>query len=92
MEDRYMAHTLTDPQKRLMRELLKVGRWNNESEILRYGLHLVAREVRDEEARSLEPISKDALARAYRKMSRQERADERKMAAASARPQPGELE
>ena len=87
-----MAHTLTPPQKRLMRELLKVGRWNNESEILRYGLHLVAKEVRSDEGRSLEPITKDVLARAYRKMSRQEREDERKMAAASSGPQAGELE
>ena len=87
-----MAHTLTEPQKRLVQELLKVGRWNNESEILRYGLHLVAKEVRADEARNLEPISKDALARAYRKMSRHDCKEERKMAEASARPQPGELE
>lgn len=87
-----MAHTLTHPQKRLVQELLKVGRWNNESEIIRYGLHLVAKEVRADEVRDLSPISKDVLARAYRKMSRRDRSDERRMAEASARPQPGELE
>ena len=48
-----MAHTLTEPQRRLIQELLKVGRWNNESEIVRYGLHLVAKEVETEKANSI---------------------------------------
>jgi len=48
MENQFMAHILSEPQKRLIPELLKVGRRNNESDILRYGLHLVAREVEAE--------------------------------------------
>jgi Arc/MetJ-type ribon-helix-helix transcriptional regulator len=87
-----MAHTLTSPQKRLIQELLKVGRWNNESEILRYGLHLVAREVENEQERSLEPYPTGVLARAYRRLTPKERKEERGMAAASAGPQQGELE
>lgn len=87
-----MAYALTEPQKRLVRQLLQVGRWNNESEIIRYGIHLVAKEVRMDETRNFSPISKDVLARAYRKLSKQDRAEEKAMERASAGPSPGELE
>ena len=87
-----MAHTLTEPQRKLIQELLKVGRWNNESEILRYGLHLVAREVENEQARSLEPYPAGVLARAYRQITPHEKKEERAMERASAGPQKGELE
>ena len=87
-----MAHTLTEPQKQLIQQLLKVGRWNNESEILRYGLHLVAREVESEQERSLEPFPPGVLARAYRRLTPKERKAERAMARASAGPQKGELQ
>ena len=92
MQRGHMAHTLTEPQKLLIQDLLKVGRWNNESEILRYGLHLVAREVEDEQERSLEPYPRGVLARAYRRLTPKERKEERAMARASAGPQKGELE
>jgi Arc/MetJ-type ribon-helix-helix transcriptional regulator len=87
-----MAHTLTEPQKRLIQELLRIGRWNNESEILRYGLHLVAREVEQEQERSLGPYPPGVLARAYRRLTPRERREERALARASAGPQQGELE
>ncbi len=87
-----MAHTLTEPQKRLIEELLKVGRWNNESEILRYGLHLVAKEVEGDQERSLDPYPPGLLARAYRRMTPRERKEARSMERASAGPQKGELE
>jgi Arc/MetJ-type ribon-helix-helix transcriptional regulator len=87
-----MAHTLTGPQKRLIHELLKVGRWNNESEIIRYGLHLVAREVESEQERSLKPYAPGLLARAYRRITLRQRKEERAMERASARPQKDELE
>src|SRR5436190_22994855 len=83
----FMAHTITKPQKRLIQELLKVGRWNNESEIVRYGLHLVAREVETEQERSLEPFSAGVLARAYRRVTPRERQEHRAMERASAGPQ-----
>ena len=86
-----MAHTLTEPQRKLIQELLKVGRWNNESEIIRYGLHLVAREVESEQERSLEPIPAGVLARAYRRLTLRERKEERAIAGASTGPQNGEL-
>lgn len=92
MHSARMAHTLTEPQKRLIRELLRVGRWNNESEILRYGLHLVAKEVEGEQARNLEPYPAGVLARAYRRLTRRERKEEKSMERASAGPANGELE
>ena len=87
-----MAHTLTNPQRRLIQELLKVGRWNNESEIVRYGLHLVAKEVETDQERSLEPYSAGVLARAYRRVAPSERKEHRAMERASAGPQRGEIE
>ena len=87
-----MAHTLTEPQKRLVRQLLQVGRWNNESEIIRYGLHLVAKEVQADQAQSLEPVAKSVLMRAYRKLSKNDWEEEKAMEQASALPLRGELE
>lgn len=74
-----------------MQELLKVGRWNNESEILRYGLHLVAKEVEHEQERSLEPYPSSVLARAYRRITPRERKEHATLERASASPQKGEL-
>ncbi len=87
-----MAHTITEPQRKLIQELLKVGRWNNESEIIRYGLHLVAREVGTEQERSLDPYPAGVLARAYRRLTPREKREERAMERASAGQQTGELE
>ena len=86
-----MAHTITEPQRKLIQELLKVGRWNNESEIIRYGLHLVAKEVETEQERSLDPYPAGVLARAYRRLTPRETKEERAMERASARPQKEEL-
>jgi len=87
-----MSHAITVSQKRLIQELLKIGRWNNESEIIRYGLHLVVKEVELEQVRSLEPYGAGLLARAYKKLSARERAEENAMARASSMPGAGELE
>jgi Arc/MetJ-type ribon-helix-helix transcriptional regulator len=87
-----VAHTLTEPQKKLIQELLKVGRWNNESEIIRYGLHLVAVEVESEQARSFEPYSAGVLARAYRRLTPRQRKEEQAMERASSGPANAELE
>jgi Arc/MetJ-type ribon-helix-helix transcriptional regulator len=87
-----MNASLTVENKRLVKALLRVGRWANESEIVRYGLHLVAREVEAERQLSLEPISAGVLARAYRKLGREHLLEDRAMSAASARPRPGEMD
>ena len=81
-----MAH------KRLVKHLLKIGRWNNESEIIRYGLHLVAKEVEHDWEKSLAPYPPGILAKAYRRLGSAAFAEDRKLAAASAYPSPGELE
>ncbi len=52
-----MAATVAQPQKELLRELLKAGRWTNESEIVRYGIELVRREVERERLASLQAAS-----------------------------------
>jgi Arc/MetJ-type ribon-helix-helix transcriptional regulator len=87
-----MSHSLTVSQKRLVKDLLRIGRWNNESEIIRYGLHLVAKEVQAEQTLSLAPYGRGVLARAYKKISPEEREAETAMAQRSAKPAPGELE
>ena len=87
-----MAYAVTDSQKKLIQALLKIGRWNNESKIIRYGLHLVAREVELEQARSYEPYGAGVLARAYKRLSANDLEEESQMERGSARPNAGELE
>lgn len=87
-----MNASLTAQNKKLLRALLRTGRWGNESEIVRYGLHLVAREVASEQLSSLHPIPADILSRAYRKLSRTEREEDQAMSKASAYPRAGELD
>ncbi|MBM3878820.1 MAG: hypothetical protein FJ387_03740 [Verrucomicrobia bacterium] len=87
-----MNASLTAENKKLVKALLRIGRWANESEIVRYGLHLVAREVEAERQRSLEPISAGVLARAYRKLDRATHAEDRALGNASSYPRPGELD
>jgi Arc/MetJ-type ribon-helix-helix transcriptional regulator len=87
-----MSASVTSSQKRLVKELLKIGRWNNESEIIRYGLHLVAKEVERDQERRLAPYPPGVLAKAYRKLGAAALKEDRAMANASAYPAKGELE
>jgi Arc/MetJ-type ribon-helix-helix transcriptional regulator len=87
-----MNASLTTENKKLLKALLKLGRWGNESEIIRYGLHLVAREVQAEQERSLVPIPPGILARAYKKLNSNDFAEDQAMAQASAYPKSGELD
>lgn len=87
-----MSISLTSSNKKLIKALLRVGRWGNESEIVRYGLHLVAREVEQEQQRGLAPISRGVLARAYRRLSLGELNQDRALSKASAYPGTGELD
>ena len=91
-ENQYMSASVTSSQKRLVKQLLKIGRWNNESEIIRYGLHLVAKEVERDQQRNLDPYPAGLLAKAYRKLGKAESEEDRAMANASAYPSKGELE
>jgi len=87
-----MSATVTAVNKRLIKELLKIGRWNNESEILRYGLHLVALEVEEQQRRSFSPFPPGLLAKAYKQMTAEELQEDRMMGRACALPRKGELE
>jgi Arc/MetJ-type ribon-helix-helix transcriptional regulator len=86
-----MSASVTSSQKRLVKHLLKIGRWNNESEIIRYGLHLVAKEVERDQERNLDPYPHGLLAKAYRKLGKAALEEDRAMANASAYPSEGEL-
>ena len=84
-----MAATVAQPQKELLRRLLKAGRWTNESEIVRYGIELVRREVEREQ---LSPLPGKVLARCYKQMSADEIAEDRRMGSASAKPSAKDIE
>jgi len=83
-----MAVSLTPQNKQTLKRLLKTGRWNNESEILRYGLRLVEKELTQEAREDLSAIPAEQLARALRQLTPRERAEERRMARASLRHRP----
>lgn len=68
-----MAATAAQPQKELLRELLTVGRWTNESEIVRYGIELVRREV---ERERFSKYPDGVLARCYKRMKQDELAED----------------
>ena len=72
----------------LLRKLMKSGRWNSESEIVRYGIDLVRREVEREQ---FSPYPENVLAEAYSKLTREERRQDERMGRGSAHPSPGEL-
>ena len=75
-----MAVSLTQQNKQTLRRLVKSGRWNNESEVLRYGLHLVEKEIRRED---FSPLAPGQLAASYKKQTTEEQAEEAAMAKAS---------
>ena len=79
---------LTAENKRQIKRLLRTGRWNNESEIMRYGLHLVVEEVRSKETPDLSAMPPGQLARALQQLTPRERAEEKRMAKASMRHKP----
>lgn len=58
--------TLTKENKQTLKALLSSGRWNNESEVLRYGLHLVTLE-----AEQLDGERKMKLAKAVEDLAKQ---------------------
>jgi Arc/MetJ-type ribon-helix-helix transcriptional regulator len=79
-----MAATVAQPQKELLRELLKAGRWTNESEIVRYGIELVRREVQRE---SLAKYPDGTLAKCYQQMKQEELAEDAAWSEASLKAQ-----
>ncbi len=78
-----MATTITAPNRKLIERLVKSGRFNNYSEVVRYGLELVRREIEREE---LSPYPESVLAKIYREMAKEEKDAEARLARASVRP------
>ena len=85
----YVATTITPPNRKLLERLRKSGRFNSYSEIVRYGLELVRREI---ERENLSPYPDSALEEAYKQTSREERQLDYEFGRASALPLPGELD
>ena len=79
-----MATTLTMQNKQTLKRLLKTGRWNNESEIMRYGLHLVVTEVEAKEHEWPRPVSKQELDKIYSEETEAEKALDKAASKASA--------
>ncbi len=83
-----MATIITPPNRRLIQRLVKTGRFNNYSEVVRYGLELVRREIERED---LSPYPESVLGKIYREMTAEEKDEEARMARGSGHPSPGEL-
>jgi len=77
---------LTSENKKQIKRLLRTGRWNNQSEILRYGLHLVINEVEARREKEWpEPIPAHVLQEIYENETAAERAEQQAAAEASIR-------
>ena len=74
-----MATTLTTQNKQTLKRLLKTGRWNNESEIMRYGLHLVDEEVQSKHAVDLSPIPIEQIRKDLASQTEEERFENRRI-------------
>ena len=81
-----MSKVLTRDDKQLLKQLQEAGHWSSESEIIRYGLFLVKKEIGQLE--SLAPYSKTLLRKAARRATRQDEEEDSRMARASARHRP----
>ncbi len=85
--------SLTASNKQSLKRLLRTGRWGNESEIVRYGIHLVEMEVRAKQ-RELWPeaISNEEMTRFYQRESKRDRAAMARLAKYSTRLKPEPIE
>jgi Arc/MetJ-type ribon-helix-helix transcriptional regulator len=85
---------LTQANKQTIKRLLKTGRWNNQSEVMCAAIHLLDQQVQAESFRDLSPYPLGTLAKAYRQMTPKEKAEEHRLAKASARlkPKPSDFE
>ena len=81
-----MSVSLTPQDEQTLKRLLRRGPWGNESEIIRYGLHLVEKEI--ESSQWPELIPDEVMARIYREESQEERTIENTLTRASQRIKP----
>jgi putative addiction module CopG family antidote len=83
-----MSAVLTSENKRLIRRAIQSGRWNNESEVIRYAIHLVEREMQDCELRKLTPFGASELRQAAKRATADDVALDKRLGKASARHKP----
>ena len=83
-----MNAILTSADRQLLKQLLKLGRWNSENEVIRSALFLLKGEIEGGHLHNLAPYSQAALRRAARSASREDIAADRRLAKASARCRP----
>ncbi len=74
------SSAITTPQGKRLRQLLTTGRWNNKSEVVRYGLEPAWREVQQQD---LAPIPDLVLAQCYARTESEECEADRAMSEAS---------
>jgi Arc/MetJ-type ribon-helix-helix transcriptional regulator len=86
-----MRVSVTARHRNLLRKLLRTGYWNSESEIIHFGVRLVAKELEHSRQRNLDPYPPGLLSAAYRKLGEIESAEDRALANASALPSAEEL-
>ena len=81
-----MSATVSAQQEKVLQRLLKTGRWNNKSEIVRHGIELVQREVQAEE---LAGVPDDVVRQCHAEMTAEEIEADRAMGRSSIRAQKG---
>jgi Arc/MetJ-type ribon-helix-helix transcriptional regulator len=81
-----MSKVLTREDKQLLKQLQEAGHWGSESEIIRYGLLLVKKEIG--QLQSLAPYSKTILRKAARRATSEDEDEDSRLARASARYRP----
>jgi len=75
----------TSKNRQQLKELVQTGRWNNVSEVVRAALHQF---YETERARDLSPYSEAEMRAAARRQTPKEKAEDRRLAKASARCRP----
>ena len=83
-----MSAVLTNGNRKLLKQLRKIGQWQSEGEIIRYALGLVKKEIKGGQTKSLAPFSLKALRQAARTATARDLEDDRRLASASIRFRP----
>ena len=72
-----MPYTLTIPQKQFVKRLVKQGRFNNESEVIRAGVRLL--EEKETNYLNPPPLPPGTMARIYARQTKEENDRERRL-------------
>lgn len=83
IENLTMPYTLTEPQRQYVKRLVKQGKFNNESEVIRAGIRLL--EEKESSYLNPAPLPPGTLERIDRRQSKEDRDIEMRMSKASVR-------